>query len=1055
MSTRTLARDTDALPGDNGNARHAQRAFAAAQSEPARAGVQDGASCVRRGVQPTTSALHGPSAHSLHTPQSETGHTVTRVSLGAAAAAEAAAMRRVSDTASCSQWREADLGTSAQIAPVHDNPSSAASTTSTTTATTTLSRGSFQPQHRTGVDAASVQTTSCSTSTSTAASSHREESAASLTAAGAAAGTDVPETENDAFDEHERVILAISWRSGMLGAAYYDTNTMQLHVISDVRDANDLSVLEMVFMQVSPDVVVISTNQDEDVVVRLRGLMATGVAGEGKPACTLEKLPAGDFAPDLCKRRLIHAHCAMVPPYLRDEEREVFIQSAVPFENVQMIRAAGALVRFIELHRVGVELEDAHVRVPITTIEMTCLDRMMAMDDNALSSLQIFQKESHPVTGKLGKNGGKEGLSLFGLANRTRTSLGSAKLRPLADLSEIRERHRTIAFLLNPEHADTLKVLTDCVRQIKNMVRIIGFMQRSHASPSDWKVLFKSMYHAVQLQTALKALNSDLRIFSEFASCFGPDIPETIALINKIIDFDQSIVQQRFVVKAAIDNTLDEMKRMYQGLPDLMTNVALAEMDDNAEIDECNVVYFPQIGYLVAVPRRPTMRMEKDFAITGFDFQFVTQHSIHYKSPRTREMDQELGDIHGDIIDRETDIMYGLQKEVLKRTRSVAKIMDLVATLDWQVATFSHGAALGLLNTSLIAVTNSFLALASFAREYNYTQPVMMEENVLDITGGRHPLQELCVDTFIPNDTDLSVQSGPVHIVTGPNASGKSIYLKQIAMIQFLAQVGSFVPAERAVLGCVDRIFTRIHTRESVSVARSTFMIDLNQVVLALRFATARSLVVIDEFGKGTSAADGLALLSAVVSELVSRGAACPKTVISTHFHKLCMPGLLPPAAISAGLLKFFCLEVLETVAPRDALVSPRNVNSEHTNTIDADADVARKRACLGGGNQHSTLHGNTNDLVFLYRVVSGTAQSSFGCRIAGLAGVPLAVVARGMQVTDLHARGDRVHRLGETESDVTRRAAHREIVSCFLQCDLAGGESLSALLGDVARLAL
>lgn len=179
----------------------------------------------------------------------------------------------------------------------------------------------------------------------------------------------------------------------------------------------------------------------------------------------------------------------------------------------------------------------------------------------------------------------------------------------------------------------------------------------------------------------------------------------------------------------------------------------------------------------------------------------------------------------------------------------------------------------------------------------------MTKENVIIIEGGRHPLQELTVPSFVPNDTTLIggpgddssiTTTGPsMLIMTGPNYSGKSVLLKQIAVIVYLAHIGSFVPCEKATIGLTDKILTRIATRESVSRAQSAFMIDLQQVALATTLATRRSLIIIDEFGKGTNANDGAGLACGVFEHFLSLGDERPKVLGATHFHEIFESGFL------------------------------------------------------------------------------------------------------------------------------------------------------------------
>lgn len=268
------------------------------------------------------------------------------------------------------------------------------------------------------------------------------------------------------------------------------------------------------------------------------------------------------------------------------------------------------------------------------------------------------------------------------------------------------------------------------------------------------------------------------------------------------------------------------------------------------------------------------------------------------------------------------------------------------------------------------------------------------------------------MDTFIPNDTQMGKPAGTrqMVILTGPNASGKSIYLKQVALIVYMAHIGSFCTASAASIGLVDGIFSRIHTRETVSVARSAFQIDLSQVAQALRRSTPRSLMIIDEFGKGTESFDGIALLASVLQELLDRGADCPRTLVSTHFHELHEQQLLQGHSIDAQVC-YLQTEVLE----------------------------------------------QAGSAVFLYHIVPGHCRESFGCTVAALAGVPsngksamrataswcsasrpphrqaTVVVARGRQIAELLVRNEPIEHLDMTSTLAERVRRSRMIVDAFM----------------------
>lgn len=332
--------------------------------------------------------------------------------------------------------------------------------------------------------------------------------------------------------------------------------------------------------------------------------------------------------------------------------------------------------------------------------------------------------------------------------------------------------------------------------------------------------------------------------------------------------------------------------------------------------------------------------------------------------------------------------MYELGLRILDHEQALATASDVCGDLD------------------------SLLALSLGADKYNLTAPQMTHANVIHIQGGRHPLQELVVPSFIANDTLLTGGLGDeqddrsivtdemgdlpsVLVLTGPNHSGKSVYLKQVALIVFLAHIGSFVPAEAACIGLTDRLLTRIATRESVSRNESAFAIDLKQAAFSINFATRRSLILIDEFGKGTNSMDGAGLVTALLNHFVNLGNDAPKVLAATHFHEIFEQDLLHGA-------------------PRLALAH-----------MDVRVDLEAN---------HSD-----DQVTYLFRLTPGRSASSFGSRCAAMNGVDGAVVKRADAIALLLARGEDLRvacaRLTERE---TERLEQAELVARhFLDMDL------------------
>ncbi|KAK7501052.1 hypothetical protein BaRGS_00007537, partial [Batillaria attramentaria] len=722
----------------------------------------------------------------------------------------------------------------------------------------------------------------------------------------------------DGSTAQREVFLSLVWHGNKLGVAYYDLDCPQVSFMPDSPEMDNFTLLQQS-----------NSKQDERLLKTLRKAFSEDEDKEEEDESHLLFLPSSDFSLEVSKRRILSLTLPALPSHSTETERVLYFSSILPLDNFCVIKAIGKTRSSL-------------------TMQLTVLFR------------SSIKKHTHLST--------KEGLSLFGILNRCKSQIGSKRLRlwflrPLKNRKILQNRLDTVAFFTQPRNMEALNSLQGCLKQIKNVARILARMIEAEAVPADWIALYKTVYHAVYIGDICRTQVQPVEIFKMIARKFIDDLHKIANLLSKTVDFEASTSQNHFVVKAGLDEVLDEKKRLYYGLPDLMTKVAreeLARLGDN--IKACNVIYMPQICYLLAIPKGEGMENEKDFEIPGLQFMFESNGVLHYKSARTKELDNMLGDTLCDIKDIETSIMHRLQNTIIEHSAVLLDVMEYAAELD------------------------CLMALASCAQEFGYICPELTEDSIIDVKKGRHPLQELCCSPFIPND----VQSGGAHpkvkILTGPNACGKSVYLKQVALIVYMAHIGSFVPAESAVVGQVDRIFSRIKSLESVSVGLSTFMLDINQMADALNNATSQSLVLVDEFGKGTETVDGLSLLCASLRHWLKKGASCPHIVVSTHFHSLVQQPVLP----ASPLLEFSTMETLQ----------------------------------------------EEGELVFLFHLTQGHTSSSYAAHTALKAGLPPDIIQRGKEVSNLLCQGKPVHPVDDRGTETQLRRCEK-IVQRFLQLDL------------------
>uniref|UniRef100_A0ABI7Y4L1 DNA mismatch repair proteins mutS family domain-containing protein n=1 Tax=Felis catus TaxID=9685 RepID=A0ABI7Y4L1_FELCA len=775
------------------------------------------------------------------------------------------------------------------------------------------------------------------------------------------------EEEEDNEQEPAEIYLCALWTSGYLGIAYYDTSDSTIHFMPDAPDHESLKLLQRVLDEINPRSVVTSAKQDEN-MTRFLGKLASQEHREPKRP-EIVFLPSVDFGLEISKQRLLAGNYSFIPDSMTTTEKILFLSSIIPFDCLLTVRALGGLLKFLGRRRIGVELEDYNVSVPILGFKKFVLTHLVSIDQDTYSVLQIFKSESHPSVYKVA-SGLKEGLSLFGILNRCHCKWGQKLLRlwftrPTHDLGELNSRLDVIQFFLLPQNLDMAQMLHRLLGHIKNVPLILKRMKLSHTKVSDWQVLYKTVYSALGLRDACRSLPQSIQLFQDIAQEFSDDLYHIASLIGKVVDFEGSLAENRFTVLPNIDPEIDEKKRRLMGLPSFLTEVARKELENlDSRIPSCSVIYIPLIGFLLCIPRLPFMVEASDFEIEGLDFMFLSEEKLHYRSARTKELDALLGDLHCDIRDQETLLMYQLQCQVLARAAVLTRVLDLASRLD------------------------VLLALASAARDYGYSRPRYSPQLLgVRILNGRHPLMELCARTFVPNSAECGGDKGRIKVITGPNSSGKSIYLKQVGLITFMALVGSFVPAEEAEIGAVDAIFTRIHSCESISLGLSTFMTDLNQqVAKAVNNATKQSLVLIDEFGKGTNTVDGLALLAAVLRHWLALGPMCPHIFVATNFLSLVQLQLLP----QGPLVQYLTMETCE------------------------DGD----------------------DLVFFYQVCEGIANASHASYTAAQAGLPGNLIARGKEVSDLIRSGKPIKPVKELLKEKQMENC-QTLVDKFLKLDL------------------
>lgn len=543
--------------------------------------------------------------------------------------------------------------------------------------------------------------------------------------------------------------------------------------------------------------------------------------------------------------------------------------------------------------------------------DLTHLNKLTYLDSSKSLFIDTYTLRNLEITRNL-RDGGKKD-TLYDVLDFTKTAMGSRLLRkwleyPLLNPKKINDRLDAVANLVSD--FSLRNNLREQLKEIYDFERLLTRMEVGTANARDMNALKSSLYVLPAIKKSLVKATAKLLVNIHQKISTYDDL---VVLIDKAIVEDPSFsIREGGFIKDGYNQELDEYRNIAKNSKRLLQQMEEDEKNKTG-IKSLKIGYNKVFGYYIEVRHSSTEMVPENYIRKQ-----TLANAERYITPELKEF--------------ETKILGAQEKIVQLEYNLFTELRDIFKTKISSIQNTAHE----------IAILDVLVSLAQAGDEYNYIRPKLLDDGTIHIKDGRHPLVERILnrDLFVPNDTHLDNAQNEIMIITGPNMAGKSTYMRQSALLTLMTQVGSFIPAREASISPVDKIFTRIGASDDLVSGQSTFMVEMNEVSHILKYATNKSLVILDEIGRGTSTYDGMSIARAVIEHIRDHIGA--KTLFATHYHEL----------------------------------------------TDLEDDVHVKNYCIAVKEKGS-------DVTFLRRIIRGSADKSYGIHVAKLAGLPQEVVKR------------------------------------------------------------
>uniref|UniRef100_A0A182JZD0 DNA mismatch repair proteins mutS family domain-containing protein n=1 Tax=Anopheles christyi TaxID=43041 RepID=A0A182JZD0_9DIPT len=687
-----------------------------------------------------------------------------------------------------------------------------------------------------------------------------------------------PASANGSAVNQAGKILSVCWNAGALAASYYDIDQLELFAIQQAIEPRPQYVLlrdlvhryRPLFYVISGPVFFLEDCREVlgvSVVLSNQPAISDSINLNGTNASQPSNVKIIEYstqAQTRAKSRLLALKLAGMPPESNESECHTFLESILPFEQELLVTSVGNLLLLLDT--VGDTLSPAQL---VTKINLITPSTQLIIDGLTYEALQIFDTSRHPSGFKCGMD--SRGISVFSLFNKCSSKNGEEWLsrlmtQPIRDRIELQHRHDTIQWLL--ENVRYANQFDQCLKNLSNVGLLYRKILQGTARNTDWKMLKKNLYYLYTLCKLCTMTVEDSKVAGTVVMELGQyscnpsnALKHVLYTIDKCLDLEKGEEENKITIRAGIDPAIDRLREQYDGLRQLVMESSRLGLE-TMQLDMANicVTFLPPFGFVISTQVDEQLQRSGIFNNESFDLVFQADNTAYFQISICKELNDEFGQMVATMIEHELAVQTRLTNFVGTKFPEVMGVFKQAGKLD------------------------ALLSFATVAKMHRYVRPIVCDDKLLQIQAGRHVVLEHR-RSYRTNDTSVGETNQYLMNVIAADASvGKTTYLKELAIICYLAHVGSFVPATYAKIPILDSIYTRLDHPESIFSGRSSFMSELYQMSSLLQNATAKSLILIDEFGKGTNYLEGKSLLIASIEHLLKRGQSAPITFVTTKF---------------------------------------------------------------------------------------------------------------------------------------------------------------------------